>query len=234
MRPFVSVIIPTYNNARTLSLVLIDAEHYLKSLQVPHEIIIVDASSVDATPEIAKRYAQLMGSVKYRQIDKNKNIGAAAKAGLKYAHGKWLVVLAPEAGVSLNEFGKALHHLENGADVALGSRSMSRSHSIGAGLQIVKKFSRLFHNLIIRAIAPTGIFDTGGGFVCLRSGVAKNILDKTKIDTAGWLIELLLIAKKDGLKIKEFPICVSESRKINFGYYRESLADTVAILKNKF
>ena len=63
-KPFLTVIIPTSNNARTLPLALIDVDHHLSRMEVLTEIIIVDDHSTDATAEIARRFRMLLGNIR--------------------------------------------------------------------------------------------------------------------------------------------------------------------------
>jgi GT2 family glycosyltransferase len=95
VRPWISIIVPVYNNTR-------DLQECLSALVAPSdprvEIIVVDDASTDDTPAVAARYG-----VRVLRLDRNSGPGAARNYGALYAQGEILlfvdadVVLAPGA-----------------------------------------------------------------------------------------------------------------------------------------
>ncbi len=81
----ISIIIPTYNEEAVIG----DTIQHLKTLTVPHEVIVTDDKSLDRTVEIAKRYADVVHEteVKHTTISANRNRGA------KDARGDFLVFM---------------------------------------------------------------------------------------------------------------------------------------------
>jgi len=63
-KPYLSVIIPAYNEAKRLPLTLIDIDKHLKNSDFSYEIIVVNDGSKDATLEIAQRFSHLIKNLK--------------------------------------------------------------------------------------------------------------------------------------------------------------------------
>ncbi len=190
MRPFLSVIIQTYNNARTLPLVLISAERYLEQRGWSYEILVADRDSSDATPEIIRRFELLMPGIKSLEVPPNATSGIAIKSALTAARGNWRAIISAENTAHIDEFEKALHRLQNGSDIAVGEHY---------GLQLYQKFYRILHNLIVSPATPK---------ICVISDKAsEKLLPHTGGTGDKWLPEMLKLSKQRGLKIKKFPVC---------------------------
>jgi len=99
--PFISVIIPTLREAAFLERTL----ENLKTLTLPHEIIITDGGSTDGTLEIARRYTD---KITVWTHPRRQTFGEAKNAGAALASGKYLVfidadVLIPEPNAFFSE-----------------------------------------------------------------------------------------------------------------------------------
>lgn len=232
MTYFASVIVPVHNNARVLAPIFIDVERYFAAQGVHYELLIMDRGSDDATPEIINRFHKLIPSAKIIKSH-GQSEAQAVKIGLGLAKGKRVVLFHPDSNLAFDELGKALHRLEKGADIAVGSRFHKHSHNSSPVLQVRHNFSRLFHNLLIGSIAAPGVGDTESGFVCMRDNIIKNIIPNTKLNSAGYLIEILSRARKSGYKIEEFPVCSHGSRLISFASYGKLFSDSIKLLKNR-
>ena len=64
MKPYFSVIIPAYNEAKRLPLTLIDIDRHLRGANYSYEIIVVDNNSTDATAEVVERFSHLIKNLK--------------------------------------------------------------------------------------------------------------------------------------------------------------------------
>jgi len=86
VKPGISVIIPAYNAAATLSRAL---DSVLAQTWPAHEVIVVDDGSTDATGEVVKSYAE---RVRYVRQD-NAGPSAARNQGVAMASGEWIAFL---------------------------------------------------------------------------------------------------------------------------------------------
>jgi glycosyltransferase involved in cell wall biosynthesis len=124
----VSVIIPAYNEERTIAMIL---DRVLKSRLAPHqwEIIVVDDCSRDSTKEIVKKYAP---DVRLVVHDHNQGKGGALRTGFGAATGDAVIIQDADLEYDPSEYPKVLQPILDGvADVVWGSRFIgSAAHSV--------------------------------------------------------------------------------------------------------
>jgi glycosyltransferase involved in cell wall biosynthesis len=114
----VSVIVPVYNERRTVE-VLLDR---VRRVPIEKEIIVVDGASEDGTVEILKRQARIPGTSVILQKQR-RGRGNALKVGMKHATGD--VIIFQDADLELDpmDYPALLKPIESGrADVVFGSR----------------------------------------------------------------------------------------------------------------
>ena len=113
-----SVVIPVWNEASTLSAVV----ERLRATRLPLEIIVVDDGSTDATPEVLRKLAREVGLTVITH-GSNRGKGAALKSGLSRARGDFVVVQDADLEYDPADLPALLQPvLEDRADVVYGSR----------------------------------------------------------------------------------------------------------------
>ncbi len=73
-RPYLSVIIPAYNEAKRLPLTLIDIDKHLENQEYSYEILVINDGSTDETAEIVTRFSPLVENLKLINNKENKQI----------------------------------------------------------------------------------------------------------------------------------------------------------------
>ncbi|SVB19373.1 uncharacterized protein METZ01_LOCUS172227 [marine metagenome] len=146
-----SIIIPAYNEQDTIREILSKVEK-VSLANVEKEIIIVNDSSTDKTPEILKTINKK--NIKIYHHKKNKGKGAAIQTGLKYVAGDAIIIQDADLEYDPEEYPKLLAPIINGnADVVYGSRFKGGEaqrvlffwHSLGN--KILTALSNMFTNL---------------------------------------------------------------------------------------
>jgi glycosyltransferase involved in cell wall biosynthesis len=205
IRPFLSVIIPAYNEASRLPLTLIDIDKHLQDQEYSYEILVINDGSTDETAEIVKRFAGLIDNLKLIDNKENKGKGAAVRQGMLCAKGTWRLFMDADNSTSIIEFNKMIPYFKEGYEVAIGSRDV-KGAKMSPPQPIYKRLFGNIGNLIIQSLLLPGIWDTQCGFKCFSDEAAERIFHLTRINRWGFDVEALSLAKALGYKIKEMPI----------------------------
>ena len=229
-RPFLSVIIPAYNEAKRLPLTLIDIDKHLEQQEYSYEILVVNDGSTDETAEIVSRFMPLIQNLKLIDNKENKGKGAAVRQGMLLAKGTWRLFMDADNSTSIVEFNKMIPYFKENYEVVIGSRDVKGAKKSPAQA-FYKTIMGNIGNLIIQSLLIPGIWDTQCGFKCFSDEAAERIFNLTKIDRWGFDAESLVLAKTLGYKIKEMPIFwVNDPRThVRLSTYLQVLAETVKV-----
>jgi len=151
-----SIIIPAYNEARTIHFILDKIKKVKLLSEIQKEIVIVDDFSNDGTEDVIKKYIEDNNElqISYFRHQVNKGKGAALHTGISKATGEYLVIQDADLEYDPNEYNILLKPvLEGFADVVYGSRFMGgRPHRIlffwhTIGNKFLTFLSNMFTNL---------------------------------------------------------------------------------------
>jgi len=205
MKPYLSIIIPAYNEAKRLPQTLVDIDYRLQDVDFSYEIIVVDDGSKDATAEAAKKFSELIRNLRIITNEENKGKGGVVKQGMLEARGHIRLFTDADNSTSIEQFRKMLPYFKEGYDVVFGSRGIK-----GAKLEPPQPFYKRFlgniGNLIIQILLLPGIKDTQCGFKAFTEEASQKIFSLTRINRWAFDVEALALAKNLGYKIKEIPI----------------------------
>lgn len=151
-----SIVIPVFNEMRTISLILTKMESLSLINKLEKEIIIVNDCSSDKSEEIILNYISNNKSLQilYFKHEINQGKGAAIHTGIKFATGDFLIVQDADLEYDPEEFNLLLKPVLDGhADVVFGSRFIGgRPHRIlffwhTIGNKVLTTLSNMFTNL---------------------------------------------------------------------------------------
>lgn len=228
-QPYLSVIIPAYNEAKRLPATLLDIDRHLGEVDFEYEIIVVDNNSSDATREIAERFSSCVPELSVIEC-KTQGKGAAVQKGMLEAKGKIRLFMDADNSTSLEHFFKMQHYFNEGYDVVIGSRSIEGAKKVppqpwyktllgNGGIQLTK------------ALVLSEVHDTQCGFKAFTQDAAVSIFPHLTI--RGWLfdVEALMLAKKIGYTIREVPVTWVNSfdSRVSLMGYARSLRDIFSI-----
>lgn len=212
--PRLSVVVPAYNEERRLPATLVQMLQYLDAQTDPTEVIIVDDGSQDHTVEVVQPFADARADVRIIRND-HRGKGYAVRTGMLAAQGDFVLFSDADLATPIEEWEKLRGPLEEGVDVAIGSRE-------GLGAQRLGEpwyrhlMGRVF-NYLVRLVAVSGFQDTQCGFKAFRREVAHDLFRRVQLygDAAkpvkgsavtGFDVEVLFLARKRGYKIREVPV----------------------------
>lgn len=190
-----SIIIPCFNEEKTIEKVVKDINLYSKKFIINCEIIIVDDGSTDGTFFKIKKLSKKYNHIKIIKHKTNKGFGAAYKTGLKNTSGEFCVLIPGDNEADINDTLRIFSETKN-VDVLL-------PYTIN---KEVRNFHRRFLSKIF-VILLNLIFKTNvkyfNGSVFYRSKVLK----KVRIQSEGFLFQSEIILKiiKSGYLYIETP-----------------------------
>ena len=211
--PFLSVVIPAYNEETNIRLGAIDkVARYLEDQTYSWEVIIVNDGSVDKTAKLLTEF--IKKNPRFKFID-NPHQGKAGTVMTGVANAKGEIVLFSDLdqATPICEIEKVFPWFKQGFDVVIGSR-----HGQREGAPFSRRvMARGFMLLRTVILGLKGISDTQCGFKAFTQEASKSIFNRLSLYghhkivegsmvTAGFDVELLFLAKSFGFKIKEVPV----------------------------
>jgi len=207
-----SVVIPVYNEKRTLSELICRVE----AVKLEKEIIIVDDASTDGTRDLLKKYE---GQERFKVIYQSKNAGkgSALRAGFDKAEGEIIIVQDADLEYNPKEYPLLVEPILDGrADVVYGSRFLGGTHRVFffwhyVGNKVLTTLSNMCTNLCLT--------DMETGYKVFRRTVLDSFI--LKCNRFGFEPEFTSKVARHAFRIYEVPISYSgrdyeEGKKINW------------------
>jgi dolichyl-phosphate beta-glucosyltransferase len=207
MLPAFSVVIPAFNEASRIGQTVRATLDYLQEVNPRNELIVVNDGSTDATGTIAREV--LSGAkipARLLENSPNRGKGAAVRTGLLVAQRAIGLFFDADLSTPLEETPKVIDAIANGKfDIAFGSRSLDRS-LIGHHQPWRREQGGRVFNLLVRVATGLPFWDTQCGFKAFRLDVCRPILEAARIDGFAFDVELLYLAQRAGLRLREIPV----------------------------
>jgi len=205
-RMYLSVIIPAYNEARRISATLLDIDRYLSKQKYNYEIIVVDGYSTDNTVQVVEKMKELVKNLRVLALRQNRGKGYAVKQGMLETQGKYRLFMDADNSTTIDHLEKFWPYLKKNYDIVIGSIEI-KGAKIEEQAAWYRRWLGRISKYIIRIIAGLWeVHDTQRGFKVFTEKATEQIFPKQRINRWGFDIEILVLAKKLGFKIKELPV----------------------------
>jgi dolichyl-phosphate beta-glucosyltransferase len=208
MSASLSVIIPAYNEAARLGNTVRAVVDYLRKSAPDGEVIVVDDGSADETGEIARQAFANAGNLRTSVISYKSNLGKgrAVRLGLLAARGDVALFSDADLSTPITEAPKLVEPIVHGEyDVTFGSRALDRG-LIGVHQSWRREQGGRVFNLVVRLATGMPFWDTQCGFKAFRMSICRPLIEAATIDRFGFDVELLYLAFRAGLRLKEIPV----------------------------
>lgn len=203
--PYLSVIIPAYNEAQRLHASLERVVAYLDQQPFRSELLVVDDGSTDDTAAIARQYAGERANVRILRYTMNRGKGHAVRVGMMEADGQLMLLCDADLSTPIEELEKLVDFVAQGHDVVIGSRALPDSDLRVHQPWLRERLGRSF-NLLVRLLGVRGFADTQCGFKLFTRRAARDIFPRLFTDRWAFDVEALLVAKYMGYEIREVPV----------------------------
>ncbi len=201
--PFLSIIIPAYNEENRLSQTLTQVKEFVDLQPYSSEVLIIENGSHDRTFEVAQEFSRQFPQLRILQ-NTERGKGLAVKRGMLDAKGEYRFMCDADFSMRVDQINRFLPPALPDIDIAIASREAPGAirydeppyrHFVGRGF-----------NLLIRILALPGLHDTQCGFKCFRGSIANELFRLQTISGWSFDVEVLFIARRRGYSIVEIPI----------------------------
>lgn len=203
-----SIVVPAYNEAVRLGTTLPKILEYLTDNIPESELIVVDDGSNDDTAAVAREILTAAERVRTSVLSYQSNLGKgrAVRLGLLASRGEVALFSDADLSTPITETPKLVEPILRGeCDLAFGSRALDRT-LIGVHQPWRREQGGRVFNLIVRLATGLPFWDTQCGFKAFRMSVCRPVIEGATVDRFGFDVELLFIAHRAGLRLKEIPV----------------------------
>lgn len=200
-----SIVIPAFNEERRLDRTLDQVIGFVQQQRWKAEVLVVNDGSSDATADIVRRFTRSNSNVKLVENPGNRGKGFAVRNGMLNATGDMLLFTDADLSAPIEEAPKLIEALQNGADIAIGSRWLNSSLQTRRQSILRQVLGRVY-NVLMRGILGMKFRDTQCGFKAFTRGAAHIVFPAQTIEGWGFDPEVLYLAKRSGLRIDEVPV----------------------------
>jgi len=188
-----SVVVPVYNEAESLPLLVPQLVEVLNRLRRRYEIIVVDDKSSDGSREVLKGMVGLYPSLCLLFLDRNYGLSTALVAGMRQARGGWIATIDSDLQMDPADLPRLLNAL-NSSDMATGWRQERKD-------TLMKRLSSKIANAVRNWLSADIVNDSACTFRVFRRECVQEIPV-----FSGMHRFLPTLVKMEGYRVIEIPI----------------------------
>jgi dolichyl-phosphate beta-glucosyltransferase len=222
-RPFLSIVIPAYNEASRLGRTLDLIRHYASGKPFAVEVVVVDDGSSDATPSLVRERAQDWPALRLVVNERNRGKGFSVRRGVLEAEGELVLFTDADLSAPIEEADKLLAALQSSrAIAAIGSRALDRS-LIRIRQPKWREYAGRAFNLLVRLITGLPLRDTQCGLKLFRRAAVLPAFRAQRVTGFGFDPEVLFLIRRWGGEVVEVPVRWDNDPATKVRFFRDSL-----------
>lgn len=198
----VSIVIPSFNEESRLPETLMKTATYLAMQNYSSEILVVTDGSTDRTEQVVEQAADRYRGIKLLSLPQNRGKGFAVKYGMINALGAHRLFMDADYAVPINYLGKFLEEIMSGGDVVIGTRAHPDA-VVTSPQAFPRRQLAIGFGYLQRAVLRMPYMDTQCGFKLFTADAVKLLFPHVTYECAYFDAELLYIATKMKLHVKE-------------------------------
>ena len=234
MKKTLDVVIPVLNEARALADSVNALAAFLSNNLNDYEwaIVVADNGSTDATPSICQSLSEQDSRVRHVRLEQ-RGRGRALKRAWAESNADIVAYMDVDLSTDLSALPQTIAAVDGeGYDIAIGSRLKRGAQVIGRSFK--RELISRSYSLIFRAMFLAGFQDAQCGFKAVSRRAADDVAPLV-VDN-GWFFdtEMLLIAEKNGYRIKEIPVKWTDDPDSRVKIFSTAWEDIKGLLRLRF
>lgn len=213
--PKLTVAILVYNDVEALKHAIPKSVEVLNCLNISYEILITEDASTDGSYEVALDFSK-DPHIRVNHSDMRRGKGGAINDALEDSSGEIFCFYDVDLSTDLRSLEELITNIQNGADIAIGSR-------LAPGSQVNRKGGRntasIIYNKFVRLILKSEVHDHQCGFKAFNKERLKKIMPYVSAKKWTWDTEVLTVGQKWEYKIAEIPVVWTQTGKTNLCFH---------------
>ena len=233
MKPYLSLVIPAYNEEKRLSKTLDVIREFFSAKGYSYEVLIVNDGSRDGTEDAVRKRQKTWPELKLLSERVNHGKGYSVKKGMLSASGQYVIFSDADISTPLTELDALLSKLIEGQDMVVGSRYIRmKGGAQGRVTQTaLRHFAGKLFSFIVRVLVSSSVLDTQCGFKGFTGKSARSLFSRQKLNGFAFDVEILYLAAKLGLKVLEVPVEWREDPDSKISLWKDSFQMLYDVLK---
>jgi len=206
----ISIVIPAYNEEAAIASTIKEIIEYHTESKDEFELIVVDDGSTDNTRKKVKEITENHPQVKLTPLRINRGKGYSVREGMLLASKEWVLFLDADNSTSITELDTFRQHMDN-QDILIGSRNLKDSKILIPQPLVRSMLGKAFP-FLVKLFLIKDIADTQCGFKLFSKKHTLDLFGKQHCFGWGFDVEILYLAQRKNLAIKELPITWKNNR----------------------
>jgi glycosyltransferase involved in cell wall biosynthesis len=231
MRMYVSVLMPAYNEGDKIEDSVCETLRVLNSLNVEHEIIVINDGSKDNTEDVVKALCERYDNVRLVSYYPNMGKGYALRRGFSVSGGDVIVFIDSDLDIHPSQIKPMLEQIKV-YDVVIGSKYLKGSN---VKVTFKRKIFSKFYRILTRLLLKLNVSDTQVGLKVFRRYVLERVFPLVTVNRYAFDVELLTLIAMFGYTIYEMPVSINGhyNSSVNYKEILRMFKDTLSVFYKK-